>query len=85
VLVKVIRENVAAAYLGLSQHTLRWHRRRGTGPGFYRLGKHSIGYFLADLDAWLAARHVDADPEIVQKAQDVSLAELIRLAGRRAG
>lgn len=42
----------AAAYLGLSHHTLNQWRHQGRGPLFVRLGR-AVRYRKSDLDAYL--------------------------------
>lgn len=42
----------AAAYLGLSHHTLNQWRYQGRGPLFVRLGR-AVRYRKSDLDAYL--------------------------------
>ncbi len=54
----IYRSAEAARYVGLTPAALAWHRAHGTGPAFYRLGPTTVGYSLADLDGWLAARRV---------------------------
>jgi len=54
--VAAISEREAARYLGLSEPTLRRHRREGTGPRYVRLSANRLGYRPADLDAWLESR-----------------------------
>jgi len=51
-----ISEREAARYLGLSEPTLRRHRRDATGPRYVRLSAGRLGYRLKDLDAWLESR-----------------------------
>lgn len=49
----------AAAYLGKKPQTLRKWRVAGGGPRYIRMGSGPlarVGYRLADLEAWLAAR-----------------------------
>lgn len=45
----------AAAYLGLSTHTLSDWRRLGVGPAYRRMGsdRGRAVYMREDLDAWL--------------------------------
>jgi hypothetical protein len=45
----------AAAYLSLSESTLRYYRHVDTGPTSYVLGR-KVFYDVADLDAWAAAQ-----------------------------
>jgi len=54
--VAAISEREAARYLGLSEPTLRRHRRDGTGPRYVRLSANRLGYRPSDLDAWLEER-----------------------------
>lgn len=42
----------AAAYLGVSPHTMENWRYLGQGPRYFRIGS-LIKYDVADLDAWL--------------------------------
>lgn len=53
---RILRTADAATYCGLSPSTLEKMRARGDGPRFVRLPTKSIGYDLADLDAWISAR-----------------------------
>lgn len=47
----------AAAYLGLSPHTLDNWRSLDRGPDYYRVGGRVV-YSKADLETFMAARHV---------------------------
>jgi excisionase family DNA binding protein len=51
----VLDTREAAAYLAVSEATLRRMVRRGDLP-HVRLGKVGVRFRLVDLDAWLAAR-----------------------------
>lgn len=42
----------AGEYLGLPSTTLAYWRSQGTGPRWYRLGRH-VRYDLADLEAFV--------------------------------
>lgn len=53
---RILRTDAAAEYVGLAGSTLEKMRLRGDGPPFVRLSAKSIGYDLADLDAWIVAR-----------------------------
>lgn len=50
----VLREREVAAALHLSVKTLQYHRQRGTGPHFFRLGRH-VRYYAGDVVAWIEA------------------------------
>jgi hypothetical protein len=50
----------AAAYIGLSEETLRQMHKRDEGPPRNRIGSRGWSYSYDDLDRWLAARNVDA-------------------------
>ena len=54
--IRILRTQAAATYCGLSPSTLEKMRSRGDGPRFVRLPAKSVGYDLADLDAWITAR-----------------------------
>lgn len=41
----------AAFYLGISESTLKEHRKAGTGPRYRRHSRH-LRYHIDDLDAW---------------------------------
>ncbi|RYY28832.1 MAG: DNA-binding protein [Sphingomonadales bacterium] len=41
----------AAFYLGMSETTLKQHRKAGTGPRVRRHSRH-LRYHIDDLDAW---------------------------------
>lgn len=56
---RVISEEQAAAYSGVSKATLRRWRRAGTGPRAIPLGVRRIGYRVDALDAWIDARGVE--------------------------
>ena len=58
-LAAVLSERQAAEYLAVSVHTLRRHRKRGTGPTFIEISKSRFAYRPAALDAWLDARTRD--------------------------
>jgi predicted DNA-binding transcriptional regulator AlpA len=53
---RVISEQHAAELCGLSVATMRRMRQAGTGPAAVTLSSRRIGYRVATLDAWLAAR-----------------------------
>jgi len=55
----VLNARDAATYLGVSTSTLKAWRRDGNGPPHTMLGARMIGYRVALLDAWLAARTTD--------------------------
>lgn len=46
----------AAKYIRTAAGWLEKARCRGDGPPFVRMGARKVGYFTADLDAWLEAR-----------------------------
>ncbi len=50
----------AAALLRAPVATLRYWRHLGTGPHSFRLGRRVL-YRRDDLDAWIEARHGQAD------------------------
>ena len=52
----------AAAWLGLSCHTLDGYRVSGDGPAFHRFGNR-VRYRRADLDAWAAKRRATTTAE----------------------
>ena len=54
----VLRTPEAAKYLGMAVSTLTKTRLKGgiDCPPFVRLTGRSVGYLIADLDAWLANR-----------------------------
>ena len=52
----VLNARDAATYLGISVSTLKAWRRTAIGPPHTMLGARMIGYRVALLDAWLAAR-----------------------------
>lgn len=44
-----------AVVLKVPVNTLRWWRHRGTGPGFFKLGRHLVTT-VGDLRAWVEAQ-----------------------------
>jgi predicted DNA-binding transcriptional regulator AlpA len=46
----------AAAYIGVSEETLRNMHKRGDGPPRTRIGTRNWSYAYSDLDAWLDAQ-----------------------------
>jgi predicted DNA-binding transcriptional regulator AlpA len=54
----VLSTREAASYIGRSQSWLMKARMVRRGPSFVKDGR-SVGYLLADLDAWLAAHRVE--------------------------
>ena len=52
----VLNARDAATYIGISVSTLKAWRRTAIGPPHTMLGARMIGYRVALLDAWLAAR-----------------------------
>jgi predicted DNA-binding transcriptional regulator AlpA len=55
---RIVSENFAADYLGISRDTLRRRRGTGDGPRRIQLSERRIGYRICDLDAWLEKRTV---------------------------
>jgi len=55
----------AAAYLGLSPHTLAIRRSEGTGPKFVKCGR--VFYYKDDLDEWLRAGRVSSTAELARR------------------
>jgi excisionase family DNA binding protein len=53
-----IAEREAAAYVGLSVHTLRRWRSDGKGPKYCKIGARAIRYTRADLDEFMDAQKV---------------------------
>ena len=53
----------AAAFLGLSSQVLEKWRRVGGGPTFIKLNQKRVGYVIADLELWLAARRFQSTSE----------------------
>jgi hypothetical protein len=51
----------AAIALGVTSGTLASWRRAGTGPAYIKLGYHTIGYRVADLETWVQGRRVAAE------------------------
>jgi len=50
-----ISSSALADILTVPEATLRHWRKSGTGPSFYRIGKH-VRYRLSDVEAWLQDR-----------------------------
>ena len=58
-MVKLILSPIdAATALGVTSGTLASWRRKGTGPPYIKLGYHTIGYRVADLETWVQGRRV---------------------------
>ena len=55
----VLTTKQAAEYVGLKPHTLQVMKWAGTGPKSFKQGRLNV-YYPADLDAWLAARLLEA-------------------------
>jgi predicted DNA-binding transcriptional regulator AlpA len=53
---KVLSNDEAARFLGLSPRTLPGMRRRGDGPPFIRLGVRRLGYLESDLQKWVESQ-----------------------------
>jgi hypothetical protein len=49
----------AAAYIGVSEETLRQMHKRGEGPPRNRIGSRGWSYSYDDLDGWLASQRGD--------------------------
>ncbi len=57
---RVLTVAETAAFLGVDESVLKyWRRTKRLGPPFVALGQKTVGYRLADLEAWLAARRTD--------------------------
>lgn len=50
----LLHTEAVARLLGLSASTLRKMRSRGEGPAFVRIGRRSIRYRPADVEAYVA-------------------------------
>jgi predicted DNA-binding transcriptional regulator AlpA len=60
----------AAEYTGVSPSFLSVLRMKGGGPRYVKLGKRTIKYDTADLDAWLNARkYVSTSDEMARRRQ----------------
>lgn len=60
---RVLTVAETAAFLGVDEGVLKyWRRTKRLGPPFVTLGQKTIGYRLADLEAWLAERRVVPAP-----------------------
>jgi len=59
-------EKQAARYLKRSVSSLRRDRKRGTGPGFVRIGK-SIRYLRSEVDQYIFACGLNAKPSEVER------------------
>lgn len=46
----------ASRYLGVSAATLRFWRKNGEGPRFFRAGDRLVRYRRVDLDSWIESR-----------------------------
>jgi len=58
-----MRAPQAAEYLGISASTLAKLRVYGGGPAFLKLGRRTVVYEKADLDAWVATRKFNSTSE----------------------
>jgi hypothetical protein len=57
--VKVLKNDEAAARIGVSPNTLKLWRHQGKGPPFIKYGaskQAGVGYLVDDVDAWNEAR-----------------------------
>lgn len=54
-----------ADYLQLPHKTLAEWRSRGTGPRYFKVGRH-VRYKWSEVETWLASQH--AEPSIAQRA-----------------
>jgi hypothetical protein len=50
-----------AAILRVPVNTLRWWRQRGTGPRFFRIGRHLVAT-IGDLRGWIEEQKRAASP-----------------------
>ncbi len=55
---RVVSEREAAVRLALGRRTLQDLRLKGGGPAYIQLGRRRVGYAVADLEAWAAARRI---------------------------
>ena len=56
---RLLPEDQAAEWLGVSKPLLELWRRRGEGPRYVRVSDRRLGYRLHDLAAYAAGRVVD--------------------------
>jgi predicted DNA-binding transcriptional regulator AlpA len=54
----LLTQKDAASLLSLSTRTLERLRCVGGGPRFVKMGKGSVRYSIADLEAWVASRTI---------------------------
>lgn len=59
---KLLTTAETADLLGISQKTLRNWRTTGGGPPAIVVGRRSVRYSTADLDAWIAANRQHRTP-----------------------
>lgn len=66
---KVLSNDEAARFLGLSPRTLPGMRRRGDGPPFIKLGARRLGYLESDLQKWVESqrRRSTSDPGLLAR------------------
>ena len=50
-----------AARLRVPVNTLRWWRQKGTGPGFFKVGRRLVTT-VGDLQAWIEEQKEDPGP-----------------------
>jgi predicted DNA-binding transcriptional regulator AlpA len=58
--VPLLSPSETAAYLNVSEKTVKAWRRRRTGPKYILINGQLVRYRIADLDSWLDARTVGA-------------------------
>ncbi len=69
---ELLSEKAAAHRLGLSVHTLRAHRKRGTGIPWVTLGTRTVRYRTADVERYLMDHLVE--PGMPRKATPAKIA-----------
>ena len=59
---RLLSQSEAAEFLNIQPCTLEaWRQRGGFGPKFIRYSGRCVRYRLSDLQAWIAAREVNAE------------------------
>lgn len=54
-----LSERDAAAYIAMTIYFLRRARYSGQGPAYVKMGRRSVRYRVADLEAWLTRNRID--------------------------
>lgn len=64
---RLLNEQEAADFLGVSIRTMQNWRHRGGGPSYIKLNSRSVRYQLSDLKAWIEAQKAESTSDASER------------------